>query len=165
MFPSVVHSVSYALTKSQQLLHRLTADFPREKFEYQASAGVNCLSWILGHLILVDRRQLTWLGLEDLPTLPDWFCEDHYNTTRTTATVQQNLGDPEGLLALFHEHRDRLIAALPHVEPARYAEPPTFSSPMFNNRGEATLFMALHTSMHVGQISLIRRSLGLPPIS
>ena len=36
--------------------------------------------------------------------------------------------------------------------------------PMFATLGELANFMALHATMHAGQITIIRRSLGRPPI-
>ena len=59
----------------------------------------------------------------------------------------------------------RLIAAIPKADPAKLAEPPTFQTPMFADRGEGFLFMGLHTAMHMGQLSIIRRMLGYPPVS
>ena len=35
---------------------------------------------------------------------------------------------------------------------------------MFATLGEMLNFMALHAAMHAGQITIIRRSLGRPPI-
>ena len=36
--------------------------------------------------------------------------------------------------------------------------------PMFATIGELANFMALHAAMHAGQVTIIRRSLGRPPI-
>jgi hypothetical protein len=35
---------------------------------------------------------------------------------------------------------------------------------MFKTPGQLAHFMAIHTTMHAGQISMIRRSLGRPPV-
>jgi uncharacterized damage-inducible protein DinB len=165
MFNTALDAVAFSLKKSQLMLHRFLDSLKPEEFEQQPILGVNSISWILGHLILTDRRQLMWLGVEPLPAFPVWFQEDHFKTTRTTAIAQSHLGDSQGLLALFDAHRNALIECLPSVPPARFLEPPSFETPMFADRGEGSLFMGLHTSMHMGQISVIRRALGYPPVS
>jgi hypothetical protein len=164
MFASVPEAMAFALTKSQFMIHRMIDDLKPHEFEHQPFPGVNCIAWVVGHLTLTDRRQLTWLGVPDLPPVPDGF-EERFKVTRTTAVEQKGFGDPKELVALFDAHRRKLIDCLPTVDPAKFFEPPSFQTPMFADRGEGTLFMGLHTAMHSGQISLIRRSLGYPPVS
>lgn len=164
MFASVPEAMAFALTKSHLLMHRFIDDLKPHEFEHQPFPGVNCVAWILGHLTLVDRRQLTWLGVTDLPAIPDGF-EERFKTTRITAVEQNGYGEPKELVALFDAHRRLLIDCLPTVDPAKFLEPPSFQTPMFADRGEGTLFMGVHTAMHAGQISLIRRTLGYPPVS
>jgi uncharacterized damage-inducible protein DinB len=35
---------------------------------------------------------------------------------------------------------------------------------MFSTPGEMLSFMSVHTAMHAGQVTIIRRSLGRPPL-
>jgi len=115
-------------------------------------------------LALTDRRILGWLGATALPPLPDGF-EARFKPTRVKAEAQSGFGDPTELIALFDAHRDALLAQVPAVPAAKMAEPAPVVNPMFATVGEATLFMALHVSMHVGQLTIIRRSLGYPPLT
>jgi hypothetical protein len=164
MFSTNIEAMAFALKKSQLLMHRYIDDLKPHEFEHQPFPGVNCVAWILGHLTLTDRRQLTWLGVTDLPPIPAGF-EERFKVTRTAAVEQKGFGDPKELVALFDAHRQMLIDCLPTVDPAMFLEPPSFSTPMFADRGEGTLFMGLHVAMHLGQISVIRRSLGYPPLA
>lgn len=164
MFATPLDATAFALKKSQLMIHRFVDDLKPHEFAHQPCDGANCAAWVLGHLTLTDRRQLTWLGVADLPPLPAGF-EERFKTTRTKAEHQDGYGDPAELIALFDAHRDLLVAILPSVDPAKFLEPPSFQTPMFADRGEATLFMGLHTAMHAGQLSLIRRTLGYPPVS
>lgn len=164
MFASVPEAMAFALKKSHLMMHRMIDDLKPHEFEHQPFPGVNCVAWILGHLTLTDRRHLTWLGVTDLPPVPDGF-DERFKVTRTTAVEQKGYGDPKELVALFDAHRRKLIDCLPTVDPARFLEPPSFQTPMFADRGEGTLFMGLHVAMHTGQISVIRRSLGYPPVA
>jgi len=164
MFSTPTDATVYALAGSKKYLHRLVAGLKPEDFEFQPVPGANCIAWILGHLTLTERRQLRWLGIETLPALPEGF-EERFATTRTKASVQSGFGDPQELIAAFDAHRDLLIASLPDVDPAILATPVEPLRPMFNSLAEATLFMALHTMLHLGQISTIRRARGYDPLS
>jgi hypothetical protein len=106
---------------------------------------------------------MTWLEITDLPALPDGF-EPRFATTRAAATAQAGLGDPLELVALFDRHRAMLIERLPSVDPALFVLETAVKRPTFADRGEAALFMGLHAAMHAGQISVIRRALGYPPV-
>ena len=162
MFTTSVEATQFALTKSKLLLHLFVNDLKPEEFEYQACEGANCASWILGHLALTDRRMLSWLGVTDLPALPQGF-EERFTTTRAKAEKQAGYGDPKELIAIFDAHRDRLIAELPKASAVQLAEPAPIIRPMFSTVGEAILFMSIHATMHAGQLSMVRRTLGYPP--
>jgi hypothetical protein len=162
VFKTPTEALVYSLSVSKFMTHRFVDDLKPAEFEYQPCPGGNCAAWVLGHLTLTDRRTLTWLGMTDLPSLPPGY-EERFKTTRTVAGEQKGYGEPAELVRLFDDHRDRLIAAVPKADPAKFAEPPAFTTPMFSDRGEAVLFMGLHTAMHMGQLSVIRRMLGYPP--
>jgi uncharacterized damage-inducible protein DinB len=164
MFSSPKDAIAYALRTSKALFHRYLDDLKPQEFEHQPCPGGNSAAWIVGHLIRTDRRSLGWLGATDLPAVPDGF-EERFTPSRASATQQKGYGDSRELVALFDAHRDRLIEAVLAADESKLREPPAMQSPLFTDRGEALLFMALHTAMHLGQVSTIRRSLGYPPIS
>jgi hypothetical protein len=163
MFATPKDTIAYSLRTSKALFHRYLDDLKPQEFEHRPCQGGNSAAWIVGHLVRTDRRSLGWLGVTEVPAAPDGF-EERFAPTRTAAAGQGGYGDPKELMALFDAHRDRLIAAVLAADDAKLREPPSFQSPLFADKGEATLFMALHTAMHLGQITIIRRSLGYPPI-
>jgi uncharacterized damage-inducible protein DinB len=163
MFHTPAEAMAYSLKASHLFLHLLIDPLKPDDFDKQPIDGMNSISWVLGHLTLVDRRMLTWLEIADLPALPDGF-EARFATTRAAATAQSGLGDPTAIVAQFDAHRRLLIDQLPTVDPALFALETAVKRPTFTDRGEATLFMGLHTSLHAGQISAIRRALGYPPL-
>lgn len=164
MFATPSEAIDYAMRASKIMVHRFVDDLKSSDFEFQPAPGANCVAWILGHLALTDRRSLAWLGVSDLPELPSGF-DEMFPKTGQKAGVQSGFGDPKAIVAAFDAHRDRLIAALKAVDPAKFLEPPSFQSPMFSDKGEGYLFMGLHTAMHMGQVSAIRRSLGHAPLA
>ena len=121
----------------------------------------NCASWIVGHLVLTERRILGFYGVE-LPALPDGFT-DKFSPTRQAAGEQTGLGDPASLVAEFDRHRELLIATVLAATPEKLSEPLPKPHPMFGTIGEATAFMGIHVALHVGQITTICRHLGYPP--
>ena len=155
----IVHS----LTASQAMLMRFTEDLKPDEYLHRTAPGANCAAWLLGHLALSDRSVLSKrLNVGDLPTLPEGF---EKTFSRDEGCPQANqFGDVSILRNIFNQHRDRLIAEVKRLSPGRLAEPLEKPHPMFKNVGEVINFMALHSTMHAGQITMIRRSLGRPPI-
>ncbi|HET6573360.1 MAG TPA: DinB family protein, partial [Fimbriiglobus sp.] len=164
MFSSPKDAIAYALRTSKALFHRYLDDLKPQEFEHQPCPGGNTAAWIVGHLVRTDRRSLGWLGAADLPPVPDGF-EERFTPTRAAAAEQKGYGDAKELVALFDAHRDRLIAAVLAADEATLRGPSPMQTPLFADRGEALLFRALHTAMHLGQVSTLRRRLGYPPVS
>ena len=163
MFHLPAEAMAYSLKASQLFLHLMVDPLKPADYTAQPIEGINSIAWILGHLTLIDRRMMTGLEIADMPTLPDGF-ETKFTTTKAAATTQSGLGDPREILALFDRHRDQLIRGLATVDPGLFGKETPVRRPTFADRGEATLFMGLHTAMHAGQVSAIRRALGYPPV-
>ena len=73
---------------------------------------------------------------------------------------------PSDLKKAINEEADRKSkeCAAANSLPANPDQPVEKPMPMFTSLGEMVNFMALHTTMHAGQITIIRRSLGRPPV-
>ena len=69
-----------------------------------------------------------------------------------------------GLLGIFSQHRDLLIAAVTKATVEQLNKPLEKPMANCNTVGEVITYMALHTTMHAGQITMLRRSLGRPPL-
>lgn len=164
MFHTPNEAVAQALRASTALFHRYVDDLKPAEWHAQPVAGVNTVAWIVGHLTVVEHRRATALGATDLPALPDGFA-DRYTATRKAAEAQAGLDPAETLTGLFLAVRDRLTAAVLAAPAAKLAEPLPTPHPLFADQAEAALFMALHTSLHLGQITVVRRALGYPPVS
>lgn len=151
-----------SLTGSQMLLHRYVDDLQPAEFLHRTSPKANCAAWMIGHLVQTDRRVLTVLGVTDLPALPDGF-EQRFGRDEATA-LAANFGDVSTLMPLFDQHRARLIDAIRRASAEQLDKPVETTRPMFKTVGEFANFMGMHTALHAGQITLIRRSLGKPPV-
>ena len=154
-----------ALFTARQLLNRYTEDLTPQEYLHRACAGGNTSAWIIGHLVLTERTALGRAGVrpDQLPPLPDGF-EQRFSR-EPDAPKASDFGDVTLLIPLFNQHRDRLIEAVKKLPPE------TFDQPLDQPRwfgatvGELLTFLGgTHVSMHAGQISLIRRSMGKPPL-
>lgn len=153
----------HSLTASRELVHRFVADLSPAEYLYRPTEKSNCVAWLLGHLTLSDRRVMGLiLGIADLPQLPDGF-EKRFGRDEGSPQSAE-FGDVSPLLPLFLETRDLLISHVRSLDPALLNQPIPMSHPRFKIIFEAINFMGIHASMHAGQITIIRRGLGRPPL-
>jgi uncharacterized damage-inducible protein DinB len=165
MFTTPQEAIAFSLRSSKAMLHRFLDDLKPEEFQHRPCLGANSAAWIVGHLTSIDRGQLERLGVENLPEVPAGF-KERFATTRAAATgTQADFGQPEDLIRLFDRHRDLLIDNVHRIPASDLAAPPAMPSPLFSDRGESLLFLGMHTAMHMGQLTIIRRSLGRPPLA
>ncbi len=145
-----------------QLVHRMTDDLAPTDFRHQPAPGANSAAWIVGHLAATLWRTADRLGAADVPAPPSGLL-DTFTQTGKPAGDHSSLGDPAELLRLFDTYLAKVIAAVPGIPAAKLTDPATRPGPA-TTFGEGVLFGALHVAMHTGQLSLIRRSLGKPPV-
>ncbi|MDB5301025.1 MAG: DinB superfamily protein [Phycisphaerales bacterium] len=150
-----------ALANSQFMLDRFIADLTPAEYLHRPTPKANCPAWTVGHLILTDRRTAARFGAE-MPGLPEGFEQRFARDEHAPAAA--DYGDVSGLRALFNETRGRLIDVVKRATPEVLNQPLENVHPRFKTVGEMALFMAIHTSMHAGQITIIRRCLGRPPL-
>jgi hypothetical protein len=155
-------TIAHSLIVSASLLQRYVADLTPEEFLHRPADNANCTAWLIGHLTLTDRRGLALLGVTDLPALPADF-EKRFSRDEGSPQAS-DFGDVANLMPLFDKHRGMLIDAVKRVAPAQFDKPLETPRPLFKTLGEMINFYAHHTTMHAGQITIIRRSLGRPPL-
>jgi hypothetical protein len=159
--PTATDAIVFALATSQVMLRRLMADMTPQDYLHRPTPQANCAAWIIGHLTLSERAALKALG-GPLPELPEGY-ERRFSRDEGCPQAAE-FGDTSRLVDLFDEHRTRLIAAVRAATPEQLAKPLDKPRPLFSTVGEMAQFMALHGAMHAGQISMIRRTLGRPPL-
>jgi hypothetical protein len=155
---AIVHSI----TITKRMGRRFIEDLTPPEYLHRCVPNGNCTAWLLGHLAISNRRAATMLGATDLPALPDGF-EKRFSRDES-APAATDFGDVSQLLPIFEQTCDLLIDTVQRATPERLNAPLDKPSPMFKNAGEMAAFISLHSAVHVGQITMIRRSLGRPPI-
>ncbi|HSV14436.1 MAG TPA: DinB family protein [Tepidisphaeraceae bacterium] len=154
--------IAYSLALSRQMLGTFTADLNGADWLARSAQKANCAAWIIGHLVMTERRALTFAGVTDLPPLPAGF-EQRFARDEHAAAAG-DFGDTSILVPLFDQHRAMTIDYVKRATPEQLNKPLEKPTPRFGTVGEFAAFMAMHTMMHAGQITFIRRSLGRPPI-
>jgi hypothetical protein len=160
--PTANAALAHVLFASQKLLQRYTADLTPAEYLHRPSPTANCAAWIIGHLTLTERRALTMFAVADLPAVPEGF-EKRFSRDEGCPQAYE-FGDVSQLMPLFDEHRGRLIDAVKTAPAELLDKPLEKPHPMFATPAEFANFGALHCTLHTGQITLIRRSLGRPPL-
>jgi len=155
-------AIAASLTMSLTLMKQYCADLSPAEYLHRPAPKANCTAWLLGHLILSERRALALLNVTDLPQLADGFDKRFGRTDDAPGAAE--FGDVTNLLALWEQHRTMLIDAVKRATLDTINKPLEKPQPIFATVGEMVNFMAQHATMHAGQITIIRRSLGRPPV-
>ena len=121
------------------------------------------ITWTIGHLVLTSRSMMKRCGVSDFPPLPDDF-EKRFARDEA-APKACDFGDASILRPLFKQHHERFAAVARSMTPEQLDTSLGSNHPFFKTIGTMLAFAPVHISMHTGQISTIRRSLGRPPIS
>jgi hypothetical protein len=156
--------ISGSCRMAKFLLHRMVDDLTPAEFDHQPVPGANSAAWTVGHLAVTLRRVAERLGATGLPEVPPDLLAK-LTTTKQAAGDQSGLGDPAVLVRLFDTCSDKLFEAVGAVPAEALAGPSSLPIAFAGNHAEALLLVGgLHTAMHTGQLSTIRRSLGKPPV-
>lgn len=163
------------MTGKEAILHNLrgggplvsmfTSDLTNEHLHHRVVPDANCAAWLLGHLILSERRAMMFLGTDEasLPALPSEDFAKKFGRS-DDAPACDDFGDATLLPDLFQEHRTALVQAVEAADDAKLDEALPEPMRIANTIGELLLFFPVHVATHLGQISTIRRTLGMPPV-
>jgi uncharacterized damage-inducible protein DinB len=147
-----------------RMVHLLCDDLTEEEFQHQPLPGTNSAAWIVGHLAVVARRTAERLGATGLPDLTEEYI-GRFSQTKKAAGPQSDLGSKADLLALLDRCTEKLMDAVGQLPAEALTGPPPHQGPFATNYAEAVLFGSMHMTLHCGQLSTIRRSLGKPPLA
>lgn len=161
MIDQTLHS--YDLTLS--FLRRMVADVPDELLSHQSGGAVNHPAWVIGHLVYSCQAIGGEIGLQ--PWLSaDW--PERFGTGSVASDDRSLYPSKQALLDALAEGRRKLADRLLAIGNAGLAEPlpdERFRQ-MFPTLGHAVLHILVsHASVHVGQVTVWRRAVGLGPIN
>lgn len=161
MVPELLNSLSLNL----EFLRRMVADLNDDQMVGQVGGVVNHPAWTLGHIAYGFELMGGEVGMS--PWLPeDW--------TERFGTGSTPVGDPtvypekSELLRILEDGQRRLNDRLTEMTTDDLANP--LPDARYRDRiptlGHALLhILASHTAMHVGQLAVWRRAMGLPVVN
>ena len=161
MTPNELLAAGYRM--GLRMVHMMCDDMTAEEFRHQPVPGANSPAWVVGHLAVVARRSADRLGATGLPVLTEEYIA-RFSTTKKPAGAQAELGEKAELLALLDVCVEKLTDAVRKLPAEALTQPPPTAGPFATNYAEAVFFGSLHITMHCGQLSTVRRSLGKPPV-
>lgn len=164
MLVTTQDAILYGLRTSGDLLAQFVSDLDANQLQHRVVPNANAAAWILGHLILSDRQAAKMLGADEdlLPALPDGFEKTYARNEAATQLVEYP--DATSLPDLFAGHRKVLLKQVEAAEAETLSRSLPEPMPVASTVEELLLFFPIHLSTHLGQISTIRRSLGMKPI-
>lgn len=151
-----------ALDFSRGVLLKLIEGFPADKLTYQPVDGANPVLWQMGHLAYADDGFAHGLGGLARVTPEAW--DTIFGMGSTPAGDLSAYPDPAAVRAALDTTRANLRAWFQGMDAETLAKPLPERLAVFGpSHGALMSTLAAHESMHAGQITVVRRALGLPP--
>ena len=156
----VLHSFAYCL----EYLREQVADVAAPDMVAQPNGIMNHPAWVIGHLTHACQLLGVVIGLS--PWLPnDW--AKRFGTGSVPVADASLYETKKSLLAILGDARVRITKAVEGLDDSRLDEPfpdesyrdvfPTISHAL-------TQVLVGHTANHIGQLSVWRTAMGLPPM-
>lgn len=158
-----IGQIEFARSYVLQLLDATPADL---WFDIPAGAPAS-IAWQVGHLAVSQYGLLMFRqrGREpgDLELVPGRFRKRYARGSLPSAGPDDQPSAEELLDRLQQIHGQSLIE-LRAADPSRLLEAVEMPYAVYPNKLGAVLFCPLHEQIHAGQIGMLRRLLGLPPV-
>lgn len=137
-------------------------DIPEDKWCHQPIPGANHAAWIAGHIASTDNYFLTSLAGQASSVPAEW--DDLFGMGSTPKNDPSVYPSPAELRDQLQTRRDGLTAWLKSLSDAQLAKPLEGDLARFApNYAALAGSIAWHEGMHAGQLTLVRKSLGIGP--
>jgi len=133
----------------------------------QPQEGVSHIAWQVGHLAMAQYRlaleRIRGRQLADEELISDCFLIQFGRESVPDAAPVHN-PSPASIRAVFDRVHDQVCRELVGLAEEVLDTPPLKPHPLFDTKLGALLWCAQHEMLHAGQIGLLRRLLGHPPL-
>ncbi len=161
MIPAVLKSFSLTF----DYLRRLVADVSDQQMTAQPGGAVNHPAWVMGHLVYSCQGIAEVLGVK--PWLPEqWLAP--FITGSVPDTDRQAYPSKAELLQALDDGQRKVSEALAAMDEQELREPLPDEDirSLFPTLGHAVVhILGAHAAVHVGQVSVWRRAIGLAPLA
>ena len=151
-----------ALAFARQMTVGFLDDIPKDKYVHQPMPGANHALWIAGHIAWTDDDFLSTFGVRDKKLPASWHKACGYQSKPTTkASDYPAMTEILDKLATLREELGNWFKSMSD-EKMRSPLPEDWKTFAPNYAGLMNS-MACHESLHAGQLTVVRKSLGLAP--
>lgn len=141
---------------------RLVADIPEDQMAAQPAPGMNHAAWVLGHLAYVFDSMIAVWG--EKPTMsPEW--KELFNVPSKPQPDRSKYPSKAQLLEAYETNYRRIVEKVKQATPADFDKefPNPRLRPLLPTVGMAMVhILTSHQGQHLGQLSALRRALGMP---
>jgi hypothetical protein len=149
------------LELARRITLKMVDDIPKGKLCYQVTPGCNPATWLLGHRAYADSAFPAMLG--DRPPLVDEKWKSLFADGSTPVDDPSVYPPFEEVKATAEKTRAALLEWFESMDEAQLQSPlPDELLPFAPTFGELMRSLAYHEGFHAGQLSCVRRALGLP---
>ena len=156
----VLHSFAYCLDFLREQVAELTAP----DMVAQPNGIMNHPAWVIGHLTHACQLLGGVIGLS--PWLPDDWA-GRFGTGSVPVADESLYEAKQNALAILSDAQLRITRAVEKLDDPQLDEPfpdETYREVFPSVRHALTQVLVGHTANHIGQVSVWRRAMGLPPL-
>ncbi|MBA2113072.1 DinB family protein [Bremerella alba] len=129
--------------------------------------GVTHIAWQVGHITIVNyslgMMRIRGKRAEDAALMPESYAAN-FGRGSVPSQDQTIYPSPERLVEIYKKLSDQLFEELETYTLEQLDEPSLPEHPLFKTKFDTLVFLPYHTMMHLGQMGLLRRLSGKPPL-
>ena len=143
----------------------LLAQTPATEWFRQPPGGVSRVAWQVGHLAFSEYRLALWRIRGPQPQDDALFSPKFKRLFGANSVPEADSAYPPGeIRAVLDRVHEQVLRELPGLDEAELDQPVPHPHPFAKTKLLALLWCAHHEMLHAGQIGLLRRHLGYPPL-
>lgn len=152
------------LTRAREFSEQLLAAFKTpECWVHQVHPRANHPLWFAGHMGVVDNFMISLVAPERIAPRPEF--QERFGVGSQPSARLADYPPVEEVLAYMRERRAALLEILDHLTDEDLSRPTPKGAPDFlSDFGAVFQAAAWHEGLHTGQVSVVHRALGNPPL-
>jgi hypothetical protein len=152
------------LGRVRQMTDKLVADFTKpEHWVHQVHPNCNHALWFVGHMATTDNFLLSMVAPEKA-VLPEGF-QTKFGVGSQPTNNPADYPPPADVIGVMQERRATLLQALEGFSEDDLSRKTPAGAPEFlPDFGSVFELAVWHEGLHAGQLTVVRRALGFPPV-
>jgi DinB superfamily len=145
----------------------LLDETPEADWFRQPAAGISHVAWQVGHLAFAEYRLTLWRIRGTHPEDANLISLQHaqlFGLDSAPAADPSKYPSQAEIRSVFDRVHERVIRELRGLDENDLNQPVMHPHPFAKTKLQALLWCSHHEMLHAGQIGLLRRQLGYPPL-